>query len=155
MQQPRTIYDIPRDVLNVIKDMLHPRDYFRVLQVAWLFHDPNTELQRQLMKTRQVAAELSKALCGRCGNACSRCKEAPKKPRSAFVFFVKATRPALHQEYPNLSFAELTREVANQWQNLPLRQRIYYQNKQDEDKHRYEREMEEYAPERKKNTPWP
>lgn len=138
MSNSLTIYDIPRDVLNIIKQMLSPVDYFRVLQVSWLFHDPNTEAQRKFEKIREIV--VSRTHCGICGCPCSRCTKKPQKPMSAFLFFLRDMRPIMKRENPTLCFKELTRTIGDRWQRIPVEQTIFYENLAE----RYNREMSEY-----------
>lgn len=53
-------------------------------------------------------------------------KNAPKKPRSAFMFFSQARRLTLKEEQPNLTIIDASKVIGNEWKHLT-----------DEDKEKY------------------
>lgn len=134
-----TIYSLPRDVLNIIKDLLRPKDYFRVLCVAWLFHDPITELERKLKKTRDMA------LIYRAMNADLRTrKKKPTRPASAYIWFVRHVRPQFTKKNPNLSFQQTHILLAERWHQMTDAEKTKYETLHTADCQRYNFEIARY-----------
>jgi len=69
---------------------------------------------------------------------------APKRPRTAFLLFSVDKRESVIQAQPNLVFGDIAKEVSVLWKNCRESERQKYNNLANEDKQRYEREMEEY-----------
>lgn len=70
---------------------------------------------------------------------------APKKGMSAFMLFSNDQRNKIKAENPDLSFGEIGRKVGEAWKALTDKQKQVYVKKSDEDKKRYESEMETYT----------
>jgi high mobility group protein B1 len=64
----------------------------------------------------------------------------PKHPVSAYLFYAADRRPELKKENPNLSFGELTRTIAKEWEKSSHAIREPYIQKAQKDKERYYRE---------------
>ncbi|MCQ2818075.1 MAG: HMG-box domain-containing protein [archaeon] len=75
-------------------------------------------------------------------------KNAPKRAISAFFFYNQERRPILKKEKPSLSNTEIISEMSKEWKALPEAKKKPYITKAENDKKRYEKEMEAY---RKKN----
>lgn len=73
-------------------------------------------------------------------------KDAPKKARSAYLFYTMEKRSVFSAEHPNTSFGELTQMVAESWKSLSAAQRKQYEKQATSDRSRYENEMESYVP---------
>ena len=73
-------------------------------------------------------------------------KDAPTKPRSAYVFYTKEKRSVLAEKFPDLEFGELTRKVAEKWNALSTAGKAKYEKMAEKDKARYEEEMASYVP---------
>ena len=71
---------------------------------------------------------------------------APKRARSAFMYFSQAMRPQVAAENPDLSFGDVGRLVGERWMAATAAQRRKYDDMAAEDKKRYEREMAAYKP---------
>lgn len=78
-----------------------------------------------------------------------RTNRGPKKPRSAYVFFVQECRPEIRKENPNMDFGKLTRLIAARWKTLIPEQKRIYEQQAAEDRVRYDRECAELT----KNEP--
>ena len=61
----------------------------------------------------------------------------PKKCLSAYMIFVKETRPKIVQSNPNMGALEVMQEVGRAWQSMTETDRKYFKDKADNDKHRY------------------
>ena len=68
----------------------------------------------------------------------------PLRPTTAYFLFIKARRPSLIKEYPELKNIEIFKALSEEWKNLTDMQKKPYIDKAEDDKKRYEREMEEY-----------
>ena len=126
---------LPKDVLNQIKDMLEPRDYFRVLCVATIFHDSRTETSRKLRKTKSVAVVSQRRL-----------KEfSPKRNKTAYMQFCRDNRQEtmliMKCEGKDVSFLNVTKELANDWYSFPIQKRMSYINMANADRIRYQQEV--------------
>ena len=73
-------------------------------------------------------------------------KNAPKKARSAYLYFTMERRAPLKVENPEMVFGDLTRLVAEEWGDLSDSRKGKFQKLADADKKRYATEMEGYTP---------
>lgn len=73
-------------------------------------------------------------------------KGAPKKARSAYLYFTMERRPQIKAENPEMEFGELTRLVAQEWSNLSDAGKRKFEKLASDDKGRYDSEMEGYTP---------
>jgi hypothetical protein len=64
----------------------------------------------------------------------------PRKPCSAFMFYVKENREKLVSEKPELSFAEIGKELGKLWQATNATERAKFTKLANDDKERYETE---------------
>lgn len=70
---------------------------------------------------------------------------APKKGMSAFMLFSNDQRNKIKTENPDLSFGEIGRKVGEAWKALSDKQKQVYVKKSEDDKKRYESEMQTYT----------
>ncbi|XP_076465467.1 uncharacterized protein LOC143297160 [Babylonia areolata] len=75
---------------------------------------------------------------------------APKKPANAFLMFCQQRRPAIQEEYfkehkEEMAHHEMTRRLAQQWNNLSQEEKKLYYELYEQEKERYEKEMREYS----------
>jgi hypothetical protein len=73
-------------------------------------------------------------------------KNAPKKGRSAYLYFTMERRPQLKEENPDMVFGDLTRLVAEEWGDLSDAGKRKFVKLADEDMKRYKDEMADYTP---------
>lgn len=69
----------------------------------------------------------------------------PKKARTAYTYFVAENRASIKEKNPDLSFGELSREVAAQWKAMGEKEKKVFTDKSAKDKVRYSKEMENYV----------
>ena len=69
---------------------------------------------------------------------------APKQPLSGYVHFLNFRRDSVRKEFPELSFAEISKKLAQEWSQLDAVEKQTYVKKAEEDKERYNREFAEY-----------
>lgn len=70
---------------------------------------------------------------------------APKKGMSAFMIFSNEQRNKIKVANPEATFGEIGRKVGEAWKALNDKQKQGYVKKSEEDKKRYESEMETYT----------
>jgi len=68
----------------------------------------------------------------------------PQRNRTAYMWFVKDVRSKTQEDNPEMSFVDVTREVANKWQALSKRERKPYEEHAGTDKERYDREVADF-----------
>lgn len=61
----------------------------------------------------------------------------PKKCLSAYMIFVKETRPLIVEQHQEMGALQVMQEVGKQWQALTSEERQYFKDKADKDKVRY------------------
>eukprot|EP00984_Skeletonema_dohrnii_P016702 scaffold7466_cov119-Skeletonema_dohrnii-CCMP3373.AAC.8 len=71
---------------------------------------------------------------------------APKKPRSSFMYFSNAKRAEVKVANPDASFGEIGKLLGNEWKKLSDDGKIEYEERAEADKKRYQKEMEDYSP---------
>eukprot|EP01135_Chromosphaera_perkinsii_P009349 Nk52_evm25s1737 gene=Nk52_evmTU25s1737 len=69
---------------------------------------------------------------------------APKRACSAFMFFANDIRPALRQQNPDKMITEIASLIGARWRSLSPKHKQPYEKLQEQDKMRYEREMQKY-----------
>jgi len=79
-------------------------------------------------------------------------KDAPKRAKSAYLFFSVKERAELKKKNPDLAFGELSKKVAKKWNNASDATRKKYEEKAVEDKKRYAREMKAYRKKKKEES---
>ena len=71
--------------------------------------------------------------------------DAPKKAMSGYMWYCKKRRvEGVQTENPDASFADIIRTLAKEWEQLNDTSRSEYLQLAEEDKDRYERQVEEY-----------
>ena len=70
----------------------------------------------------------------------------PKGKSTAYAFFVKERRKLYKDKGQNVDFAEFARECSSIWKEMEDDEKTDFKKQSDEDKVRYDREMESYAP---------
>lgn len=75
----------------------------------------------------------------------SKDKNAPKRGKTAFIFFVNEIRDKVKAEKPTLTFAEMGKELSARWAQLNESARKKYHDLAVQDKSRYEAEKASYA----------
>lgn len=69
---------------------------------------------------------------------------APKRPRSAYIFFSNDVRPNLAKKHPGEPITELSKRIGEQWRNASDADKKKYETQAAKDKVRYERESKAY-----------
>ena len=69
---------------------------------------------------------------------------APKQPLSGYVHFLNFRRDSVRKEFPEMSFADISKKLAQEWSQLDASDKQTYAKKAEEDKERYNREFSEY-----------
>jgi len=71
---------------------------------------------------------------------------APKHPKSAYLYFVAEHRQRVKKQYPGKGFTEIAQKLGEQWRALTPDQMEKYKAQATADKERYRREKEEFQP---------
>ena len=69
---------------------------------------------------------------------------APKRNMTPYFLFSISARPAMQKENPSAGFGEIARLLSAKFNGLPDKEKAHWRAKADEDKIRYEKEMEKY-----------
>ena len=69
---------------------------------------------------------------------------APKQPLSGYVHFLNDRRESVRKESPDMSFADISKTLANEWSQLSSEEKQKYAERAEHDKERYNREFQEY-----------
>ncbi|CAB4069858.1 unnamed protein product [Lepeophtheirus salmonis] len=69
---------------------------------------------------------------------------APTPPMSAYSFFFKEMQATVKAHNPEAKFGEVSKIVASMWDTLDEEAKSTYRRRNDEDKMRYKREMDDY-----------
>jgi len=75
-------------------------------------------------------------------------KNAPKKPMTAYMFWMQSERTKLVAERPELKgkVTEITKILGGKWKDVDQDAKDIFERKHQEDKQRYDKEMESYEP---------
>ena len=69
---------------------------------------------------------------------------APKQPLSGYVHFLNDRRETVRKETPEMSFADISKKLANEWSQLGHEEKQRYVERAEIDKERYSREFQNY-----------
>jgi hypothetical protein len=69
---------------------------------------------------------------------------APKGPKSAYMFFSVVRRPTLAADNPDWAFGEFGKAIGAEWKLMPDSQKTKYVKQAEKDKARYAADMEVY-----------
>jgi len=69
---------------------------------------------------------------------------APTRPLTSYMFFVKHNRADYHAKFPQLLFGDLSRKMASAWKALSEEEKKTYTDMHTQDKIRFEKEMKNY-----------
>jgi len=71
---------------------------------------------------------------------------APKKPLTSYMLFMSSQRSKIKEQNPDMSFADLSRQVASEFKKLTPDGKQKYEDMAKKDKERYNNEMKNYTP---------
>jgi len=80
------------------------------------------------------------------GSKAEKDPNAPRKRRSAYIFYCSANREEVKRENPDLPATEITTKLAEMWNTLPDDQKVPFVKMSEQDKERYETERSSYVP---------
>ncbi|CAL1547882.1 unnamed protein product [Lymnaea stagnalis] len=69
---------------------------------------------------------------------------APKQPLSGYLRFLTERREQVRQEKPNLSFAEMSKQLGSEWSNLQQHEKQRYLDDAEREKEKYMKDLEAY-----------
>uniref|UniRef100_A0A2C9K3E4 HMG box domain-containing protein n=1 Tax=Biomphalaria glabrata TaxID=6526 RepID=A0A2C9K3E4_BIOGL len=69
---------------------------------------------------------------------------APKQPLSGYLRFLNERRELIRQEKPNLSFAEMSKQLGNEWSHLAQHEKQRYLDDAEREKEKYMKDLEAY-----------
>jgi hypothetical protein len=72
-------------------------------------------------------------------------ENAPKRPKSAYMFFAEKKRPEIREEQPELKMTEVSKVIGERWKEASPESKAKYSKKADKDKERYHEEMKSYV----------
>jgi hypothetical protein len=73
-------------------------------------------------------------------------KNAPKNPKSAYIFYCQEKRAELKVEKPDLPAKDVLRELGALWKGVDEEEKEKYKKMAEDDKGRYKNDMENYDP---------
>ncbi|KAG0335581.1 Non-histone chromosomal protein 6 [Podila horticola] len=71
-------------------------------------------------------------------------KNCPKRPRNSYIFFTLMKRDDIKKKHPEFKPTEITKMLGEEWQKLSESEKESYGNMAENDKKRYQSEMEAY-----------
>ena len=71
---------------------------------------------------------------------------APKRPRSAYLYYCEAERAAVLKKHPDYKITDVSKELGPAWQKLSAKAKAKYEKLAAQDKQRYDAEMASYTP---------
>ncbi|KAF9578313.1 hypothetical protein BGW38_005947, partial [Lunasporangiospora selenospora] len=79
-------------------------------------------------------------------------KNGPKRPRNSYIFFTLMKRDDIKKKHPEFKPTEITKMLGEEWQKLSEAEKESYGNMAENDKKRYQSEMENYDPSASTNS---
>ena len=71
---------------------------------------------------------------------------APKRASTAFIFYTKERQPQLKAEHPSWAFGDFGKHIGAEWRGMSDKRKTAYNKMADNDKARYQDEMQDYEP---------
>ena len=71
---------------------------------------------------------------------------APKKPKSAYIFFSNNNRASVKEETGLTSLGDISKELGKRWKSMDAEEKKEYNDMENKDKDRYYNEMKKYKP---------
>ncbi len=103
------------------------------------------EVQNQLKnKAEELVKLLKKGMPKQAGEKKLKDENAPKRTKSAYMFFAEKKRPEIKQEQPELKMIEISKVIGERWKSAVPGTKDKYNKKSESDKLRYKEEMESY-----------
>ena len=72
-------------------------------------------------------------------------ENAPKRPKSAYMFFAEKKRPEIREEQPDLKMTEISKVIGERWKEVTPESKAKYAKKAEKDKERYQEELKDYV----------
>jgi hypothetical protein len=96
---------------------------------------------------QQMKSTLSQSIKSSPKDKSSKLKDenAPKRPKSGYLFFAEKKRPEIKEENPDLKMTEISKVIGERWKEASPESKAKYAKKAEKDKERYKQEMEEYV----------
>ena len=70
--------------------------------------------------------------------------ERPKKAKTSYMYFCQAERENILKDNPNILLGEQSKKLGEKWSSLDSENKQKFIDKAEEDKSRYEEELEDY-----------
>jgi hypothetical protein len=102
----------------------------------------STEFKAEIHKTLDEARSKSEAKPK--SEAKLKDENAPKRPKSAYMFFAEKKRLKIREEQPELKMTEVAKVLGERWKEASPESKAKYGKKADKDKERYNEEMKSY-----------
>ena len=72
-------------------------------------------------------------------------ENAPKRPKSAYMFFAEKKRAEIREEQPDLKMTEVSKVIGERWKEVTPESKAKYAKKAEKDKERYQEELNDYV----------
>jgi len=72
-------------------------------------------------------------------------ENAPKRPKSGYLFFAEKKRPEIKEAQPDLKMTEVSKVIGELWKEVTPESKAKYVKKADKDKERYQEELKDYV----------
>lgn len=122
--------------VSFLQALPNKRGKVKVADVVVAFQEAQEELtkivQTNLPKTKRTREKKLKD------------PEAPKRPKSSYLFFCAAKRDSVKKKNPDAKVTEISKELGKMWRALNPKKKKKYEKKAATDKERYTREMKDY-----------
>jgi len=86
---------------------------------------------------------------GKKGSKKKKDPDAPKRNKSAYMFFCSDKREQVKNEHPDMKMTDISKELAKMWKVVTDGDKKPFAKKAEEDKKRYEKEKKEYTGKKK------
>jgi len=73
-------------------------------------------------------------------------RKGPKRPTTAYAFYLKAKRPEFQEKNPGMKFIDLSKKISAQWKTLGDADKKDYTDLYEKDKKRYQDELKTFKP---------
>ena len=103
------------------------------------------ELQSQMKKA--ISAGIPKKVRSTSSPKEKKLKDenAPKRPKSAYMFFSEKKRAEIREEQPDLKMTEISKVIGERWKEVSPESKAKYVKKAEKDKERYQEELKDYV----------
>lgn len=127
--------------------MAHLKYHNKLVELSEVFYQSHCELITSIcieLEQPEKIKELQAKFLDRIKLKAKKDPEKPKKSKTSYMYFCQDQREKLLEENPNILLGEQSKKLGEMWNALDGEEKQKYVTMAEDDKNRYEQELEDY-----------